>query len=86
MRTLEEELYSAVETVVTVRGETAPVMAAMREMAAKADVGHEQVKESMGERRAEMDTWGMAVVGALWALTADRRIHVGRSIHDSCTI
>ena len=69
---LEAELYAAIDTIVTTRVETTPAMLAMKDMAIKANVGHEQVKASMGERRAESDTWGMAVVFAVWALVDDR--------------
>ena len=69
---LEAELYAAIDAVVTTRIETTPAMLAMKDMAIKANVGHEQVKASMGERRAESDTWGMAVVFAVWALVDDR--------------
>ena len=73
VRALEAELDAAIETVVRTRIETTPAIIAMKDMAVRANVGHEQVKASMGERSAETDTWGMAVVGAVWALVDDQR-------------
>ena len=70
---METELYAAVDAVVTTRIETTPAMTTMRDTAVRANVGHERVKASMGERSSETDTWGMAVVAAVWALMSDQR-------------